>query len=280
MKIIKNHLMKEHSNMKVGGIAKNYFIVENKEEIKNILDNYSNIFIIGNGTNTLIKDGELNTNFLSLKKLNKINKIEENIIEVQAGVEFSDLISYMEKENLSGLENLSGIPGTVGGLVYMNGGAYGSEIFDCILEIEVLDENRKIKKIKKENIKTSYRNTEIQEKKWVVISASFKFEKGFKKETILEIQKKRETRHPLELPNLGSSFKNPKDNFAAKLIIKSGVQGYRIGDAQVSEKHPNFIVNLGDASYEDIINLITYVKEEVLNKTGINLEEEIVIINE
>ncbi|MGL4687115.1 MAG: UDP-N-acetylmuramate dehydrogenase [Fusobacteriaceae bacterium] len=280
MKIIKNHLMKEHSNMKVGGTTKNYFIVENKEEIKNILDNYSNIFIIGNGTNTLIKDGELNTNFLSLKNLNKIKKIEENIIEVQAGVEFSDLISYMEKENLTGLENLSGIPGTVGGLVYMNGGAYGSEIFDCILEIEVLDENRKIKKIKKENIKISYRNTEIQEKKWVVISASFKFEKGFKKETILEIQKKRETRHPLELPNLGSSFKNPKDNFAAKLIIKSGVQGYRIGDAQISEKHPNFIVNLGDASYEDIINLIAYVKEEVLNKTGINLEEEIVIINE
>ncbi|MGL5123052.1 MAG: UDP-N-acetylmuramate dehydrogenase [Fusobacteriaceae bacterium] len=280
MKIIKNHLMKEHSNMKVGGVTKNYFLVENKEEIKNILDNYSNIFIIGNGTNTLIKDGELNTNFLSLKKLNKIKKIENDIIEVEAGVEFSDLINYVEKENLTGLENLFGIPGTVGGLIYMNGGAYGSEIFDYILEIEILDENKNIKKIKKENIKFSYRNTEIQEKKWVIISASFKFEKGFKKDTILEIQKKRETRHPLELPNLGSSFKNPKDNFAAKLIIRSGVQGHRIGDAQISEKHPNFIVNLGNASYEDVINLINYVKGEVLNKTGINLEEEIVIINE
>lgn len=279
MKIIKNHLMKEYSNMKIGGITKNYFIVENKDEIKNILDNYSNIFIIGNGTNTLIRDGELETNFVSLKKLNKIKKIEDNIIEVESGVDFSDLISYVEKEDFTGLENLAGIPGTVGGLIYMNGGAYGNEIFDYILEVEVLDENRNIRRIKKENIDFSYRNTEIQEKKWVILSASFKFEKSFKKDIVVEIQKKRDTRHPLELPNLGSSFKNPKDNFAAKLIIKSGVQGYRIGDAQISEKHPNFIVNLGNASYEDIINLISHVKKEVLSKTGVSLEEEIVIID-
>ncbi|MGL4534340.1 MAG: UDP-N-acetylmuramate dehydrogenase [Fusobacteriaceae bacterium] len=280
MKIYKNHEMKAHSNMKVGGKTKNYFEVEKKEELVDIVNNYEKLFIIGNGTNTLIKDGELETNFISLKKLNKIEELGNNLLKVESGVDFSNLVDYTEKENYTGLENLSGIPGTVGGLIYMNGGAYESEIFDHVIKIEVLDENKRIREIEKENIDFSYRNTEIQRKKWIVISATFHFEKGHNKAKVEELKRKREERHPLELPNLGSSFKNPKGKFAAKLIIESGVQGYRVGDAQVSEKHPNFIVNLGNATFEDMIQLIKHVKEEVKLKTGITLEEEIVIINE
>lgn len=280
MKIYKKHEMKEHSNMKVGGIARNYFIVESKEEIKDIVENYSNIFIIGNGTNTLINDCELETNFLSLKKLDKIEEIEESLIKVESGIDFSKLIEYTESKNYTGLENLSGIPGTLGGLVYMNGGAYESEIFDNIVEIEILDENRNIRTVKKENIDFSYRNTEIQRKKWIVLSATFRFSKGYNKARVAELKAKREERHPLELPNLGSSFKNPNGKFAAKLILESGLQGYTVGGAQISTKHPNFIVNLGSATYNDIRSLIEHVKKEVEEKTGILLEEEIVVVNE
>lgn len=280
MKILKNHVMKEHSNMKIGGTTKNFFIVENKNELKDVMENYENIFILGNGTNTLIKDGELKTNFASLKNINYINDDNQGEVEVGAGLDFSDFVKYCENNDYSGLENLAGIPGTVGGLVYMNGGAYGSEIFDYITEIEVLDENKEIRKIKKEKIKFSYRNTEIQQKKWVVLSAKFKFEKGYKKELVEEKKYSRELKHPLELPNLGSSFKNPEGFFAAKLIIQAGMQGYQVGDAQVSTKHPNFIVNLGEATYEDMRTLINDVKEKVKEVTGVILEEEIVIIEE
>lgn len=280
MKIYKNHEMKEHSNMKVGGVTRNYFEVEKKEELVDIVNNYEKLFVIGNGTNTLIRDGELETNFISLKKLNKIEELGNNLLKVESGVDFSDLVDYTEKANYTGLENLAGIPGTVGGLIYMNGGAYGSEIFDHVVKIEILDENKRIREIEKEKIDFSYRNTEIQKKRWIVISATFDFQAGHDKEKVQELKEKRESRHPLELPNLGSSFKNPEGSFAAKLIIEAGVQGYRIGGAQVSEKHPNFIVNLGEATFEDMIQLINYVKEKVKLKTGVTLEEEIVIVNE
>lgn len=280
MKILKNHIMKDHSNMKIGGITKNFFIVENKNELKDVMENYEKLFILGNGTNTLIKDGELKTNFVSLKNINDITDNGQGEIEVGAGLDFSEFVKYCEKADYSGVENLAGIPGTVGGLVYMNGGAYGSEIFDHIAEIEILDENKEFRRVKKEKINFSYRNTEIQQKKWIVLSVKFKFSKGYKKELVEEKKSSREMKHPLELPNLGSSFKNPEGYFAAKLIIQSGMQGYQVGDAQISTKHPNFIVNIGEATYEDMRGLIEIVKEKVKETTGITLEEEIVIVDE
>lgn len=280
MKILKNHIMKEHSNMKIGGVTKNFFIVETKNELKDVVENYEKIFILGNGTNTLIRDGELQTNFVSLKNINYIDDNGKGEIEVGAGLDFSEFIKYCEKADYSGLENLAGIPGTVGGLVYMNGGAYGSEIFDHIIEIEILDENREIRRVRKEKIDFSYRNTEIQKKNWIVLAAKFKFEKGYSKNLVEEKKSSREIKHPLELPNLGSSFKNPEGYFAAKLIIQAGMQGYTVGDAQVSIKHPNFIVNLGNATYEDMRKLIDTVKVKVKEVTGVALEEEIVIVDE
>ncbi|MGL4393356.1 MAG: UDP-N-acetylmuramate dehydrogenase [Fusobacteriaceae bacterium] len=280
MKLLKNYSMKERSNMKIGGITSNFFIIDKREEIKDILDNYENIFVIGNGTNTLINDGKLKTSFLSLENFNLISELENNIIQVEAGVEFSDLIKYIEEKNYSGIESMAGIPGTVGGLVYMNGGAHGVEIFDFIKEIEIVDEYNFVRKISKDKIIVSYRNTEIQKKKWIILSALFEFKKGFDKARVIEVTEKRESSHPLSLPNLGSSFKNPKDKFAVKLIIESGMSGYRIGDAQVSEKHPNFIVNLGTATFEDVRTVISDVKKKVKQVTGIELEEEIVTINE
>ena len=162
----------------------------------------------------------------------------------------------------------------------MNGGAYGSEVFDHIEEVEIIDENFEIRKIKRSEIYVTYRNTEIQKKKWIVISAIFKFEIGFDKGRVLELKEKRESRHPLNMPNLGSTFKNPEGHFSAKLIIAAGVQGHKVGDMQVSNVHPNFLENHGNANYNDVIEIIRIVKERVKLDSGIELEEEIVIIED
>lgn len=280
MKIYKYHHMREYSNMKIGGIAKELIIIEKKEELVEVLKSREKTFLIGNGTNTLIPDRDMDISFISLNKLNKLEDLGNGRVYVESGVNFDDLIDFTEEKNYSGLENLAGIPGSVGGLIYMNGGAYGSEIFDSIEEIEIIDEKFEIRKIKKTDTYVTYRNTEIQQKKWKVISAVFKFEIGFNKEKVLELKEKRETRHPLNMPNLGSTFKNPEGQFSAKLIIAAGVQGHKVGDMQVSNIHPNFLENHGDAKYSDVIEIIRIVKKKVKLDSGIELEEEIVIIED
>lgn len=280
MKILKSFKMKEYSNMKVGGIAREMIVLERKDEIQEALKQGKRIFILGNGTNTLLNDGNLDRTFISLKEINYIEEKEDGTVEVGAGLDFDKLIEFMEKNDYSGLENLAGIPGTVGGLVFMNGGAYGTEIFDCIDSVEVVDENGITRRIKKSDLNFTYRKTEIKEKKWIILSATFKFEKGYKKEIVEENKGKRNSRHPLDMPNLGSTFKNPEGHFSARLIIDAGVQGYKVGGAQISTVHPNFIVNDGTATFADIVELIDTVKSRVKEKSGINLEEEIIIVKD
>lgn len=278
MKLFENYEVKKHSNMKIGGRAKSFIKIEDKNELPALLKSLDNYFIIGNGTNTLLSDKFLDINFISLKELNHIEDLGNNRINVEAGLDFGKLIAYMKENDLSGLEELSGIPGTVGGLVYMNGGAYGKEIFDFIESVEILNDAGEIKIISKDNLKINYRNTEIKEKNWIILSVNFKFDRGFNQELMKEIKEKRETNQPLDMPNLGSTFKNPKDNFAARLIIQAGVQGLKIGGAQVSLKHPNFIVNDGTATFDDVIKLVEKVQEKVKETSGIGLEREIIIL--
>ena len=288
MEIIKNAKMKEYSNMKVGGTAKELIFIDDKNELKEVLQTRNNIFLLGNGTNTLINDGNLDISFLSLKRLKNItvekkvrNENKENnydLVRVEAGLDLDDLIEFMEKNDYSGLENITGIPGSVGGLVNMNGGAYGTEIFDCIEEVEVCKNDGKIIKIKTTDLNFKYRTTEIKENKWIVISALFKFGFGFDKAASEDKRQQRKVKHPLDLPNLGSTFKNPKGKFAARLISDANLKGYRVGDAAVSTKHPNFVTNLGNATFNDVISVIEHVKEVVFEKFGIKLETEIIIL--
>ena len=282
MEIIKNAKMKEYSNMKVGGTAKELIFIDDKKELKEILQTRSNIFLLGNGTNTLINDGNLDISFLSLKRLKNITVEEKkgdyNLVRVEAGLDLDDLIDFMEKNNYSGLENITGIPGSVGGLVNMNGGAYGTEIFDCIEEVEVCKNDGEIVKIKTADLNFKYRTTEIKENKWIVVSALFKFGFGFDKAASEDKREQRKTKHPLDLPNLGSTFKNPEGTFAAKLISDAGLKGYRVGDVEISPKHPNFVTNLGNATFNDIISVIEHVKEVVFEKFGVKLETEIIIL--
>lgn len=280
--------MKEYSNMKVGGTAKELIFIDDKNELKEVLQTRNNIFLLGNGTNTLINDGNLDINFLSLKRLKNITveeKVENggkedsyDLVRVEAGLDLDDLIDFMEKHNYSGLENITGIPGSVGGLVNMNGGAYGTEIFDCIEEVEVCKNDGEIVKIRTADLNFKYRTTEIKENKWIVVSALFKFGFGFDKAASEDKREQRKAKHPLDLPNLGSTFKNPEGTFAARLISDAGLKGYRVGDAAVSPKHPNFITNLGNATFNDVISVIEHVKEAVFEKSGVKLETEIVIL--
>ncbi|WP_315288550.1 UDP-N-acetylmuramate dehydrogenase [Leptotrichia massiliensis] len=282
MEIIKNAKMKEYSNMKVGGTAKELIFIDDKKELKEILQTRSNIFLLGNGTNTLINDGNLDISFLSLKRLKNITVEEKkgdyDLVRVEAGLDLDDLIDFMEKNDYSGLENITGIPGSVGGLVNMNGGAYGTEIFDCIEEVEVCKNDGEIVKIKTTDLNFKYRTTEIKENKWIVVSALFKFGFGFDKAASEDKREQRKTKHPLDLPNLGSTFKNPEGTFAAKLISDAGLKGYRVGDVEISPKHPNFVTNLGNAAFNDIISVIEHVKEVVFEKFGVKLETEIIIL--
>ena len=278
MIVLKDVEMKEYSNMKIGGIGRELIIVEDKAELHEALNGKKDIFVIGNGTNTLLNDGRLEKTFVSLKKLQKIEELGEGLVRVEAGIDFNELVDYTGKMDYNGLENLSGIPGSLGGLVYMNGGAYGSEIFDHIVEIEILDNEFNLRTVKKENMYFTYRKTEIQEKKGIVVSATFKFDKGFDNAKVEELRTKREGNHPLDLPNLGSTFKNPEGMFSARLIIEAGMQGVQIGGAQISMKHPNFVVNHGNAKFEDVINLVTEVKKAVKEKSGVELHEEIIIV--
>lgn len=282
MEVIKNAQMKEYSNMKVGGIAKELIFVEEKNELKEIIDTRKNIFILGNGTNTLIYDGNLDISFVSLKKLQKISVEEKNknfdLVRVESGLDLDDLIKFMEKNNYTGLENITGIPGSVGGLVNMNGGAYGTEIFDCIEEVEVCKNDGKIEKIKTKDLHFKYRTTEIKENRWIVISALFKFKFGFDHAASEDKREQRKVKHPLDLPNLGSTFKNPKGKFAARLISDAGLKGYQVGGARISEKHPNFVTNIGNATFNDVISVIEHVKEVVFEKFNIELNTEIIIL--
>lgn len=275
--------MKEYSNMKIGGIAKELIFVENKEELVEIYNTRDRIYLIGNGTNTLINDEYLDISFVSLSKLNKIEVIKKEneitFVRAYSGVDFDRFISYMEENDLSGIENMSGIPGSFGGMTNMNAGAYGTELFDVVEEVEIFEpENKIIKTFKKSELNSKYRTTAIKENKWVVISTVLKLTKGFNKEASLDKYNQRKQKHPLNLPNLGSTFKNPTGNFAAQLISDCGLKGYTVGGAQVSPVHPNFITNMGNAKFKDVLDVIDHVKNTVKENTGIQLETEIIIL--
>jgi len=187
-------------------------------------------------------------------------------------------VDFCVQNELSGVEMLAGIPGTIGGAVVMNAGAHGSEIADHLVEVEVI-RNGQIQKVKKEEAKFAYRHSEFGQD--VVLNAVFKLQQGQKEPLSAkrrELILSRNKTQPLEFPNLGSMFKNPPNTYAAKLIEQAGLKGKRVGNAQISEKHANFIVNLGDAKAEDVIKLIDLIKRTVYQNSGVMLDLEVKLV--
>lgn len=235
--------------------------------------------VIGNGSN-LIFVNDYDGILIKLNNLDKLIINEEEVI-VESGYNLSKLSLIAADKGLSGLEFSVGIPGSIGGAVYMNAGAYNKSMSDIIEYIEVIDENYKIKKLKNKDLNFDYRKSILKEKNYICIKVVLKLEKSNKKEIkelILDRQKRRKETQPLEYPNAGSVFRNPKDLYAGKLIEDLNLKGYHINDAFISEKHANFIINKGNASGKDIENLIKYIQKEVYSKYKINLilEQEIV----
>lgn len=281
--ILLNEPMSKHTSFKTGGNAKffvkAYSISEIKKVLKVVKENKIPLFILGNGTNLLVKDEGFNGIVLQIK-LNDIN-IVDNIVTVDAGVKNAVLSNKILEKNLTGFEFASGIPGTIGGAIKMNAGAYGNEMKDIVQEVTYIDFDGNINTISNEQCKFEYRNSIFFKLNCVILQTKLKLELGNKEEIrnkIKELAIQRKEKQPLEYPNAGSTFKRGEDFITAKVIDECGLKGYNIGGAEVSQKHAGFIINKNNATSQDILDLIKYVQNKVKEKTGKEIKLEIEVI--
>lgn len=271
---------------KTGGIAKLVVypnnIINLKQLLKLIHKHNIKYFILGKGSNTLFSDKEFNGVIIKLDKLNNF-KIKETEIYVESGMILSKLVQASVKNELTGLEFAIGIPGTIGGAIYMNAGAYGSKMSNIVKSVIVLNEKLQIVEIPLEKLKFDYRYSIFQaNKNLICVAANIKLEHGNHDEIVSKIKEnllKRKNSQPLEYPSAGSVFRNPEGNYAGKIIEELGLKGKNIGGAEISTKHANFIINKNNASSSDILNLIKLVQKEAKNKYKIDLKLEQQLVN-
>lgn len=289
-KIFLNEPMKNHTTFKIGGNADVFVKAKNIIDVMHTLKVASNnnlqLTIIGNGSNILVKDKGIRGIVLQIQTENfEIVKDKENVyVVVDSGMTNGKLSGILAKNSISGFEFAAGIPGSVGGAIRMNAGAYGGEFKDIVEETVYLDlEDNKIKVLSNKQHKFSYRDSIFSNKKAYIINTKLKLNYGKTeeiKEIINENLRSRKEKQPLEYPSAGSTFKRGEDFISAKLIDECGLKGSSIGDAQVSEKHAGFIINKGNAKADDVLKLIELVRKTVLEKTGKELKLEIEIIGE
>ena len=278
--------LSEYVNFKVGGPADILLIPNSKEQviksIKICKENNIPFYLIGNGSNILVRDGGFRGVVLSLKNVKNIY-VDGEKIEAECGVMLKEVSDKAIENSLTGFEFACGIPGTIGGAVFMNAGAYDGEISKVIESAEVIDENCNIIRLSREELDFGYRSSLVMKKGYTVLSDVFKLEKGQVKtikELIEDLTNKRESKQPLEYPSAGSTFKRPTGYFAGKLIQDAGLKGYSIGGAAVSEKHSGFVINKGNATAKDITDLIKHIQDEVKKQFGVDLHPEVRIIGE
>ena len=278
--ILLNEPMSMHTSFKTGGKVDYFVKAYSVEEIKCILkvskENNIPLFVLGNGTNLLVKDEGFRGIVLQVKLEDiKINGTE---VVVKSGVKNAVLSKKLTDNSLTGFEFASGIPGTIGGAIKMNAGAYGSEMKDIVSEVTYLDYNGNIHTINNSECEFSYRHSRFFKEKAVILGAKLNLQYGNKEEIenkVKELLNQRKEKQPLEYPNAGSTFKRGDNYITAKLIDECGLKGYSIGGAQVSEKHAGFIVNKSNATSTDILNLIEYVQKIVKEKTGEDIKLEV-----
>lgn len=286
--IKKEEPMKEHTTFRIGGPA-DYFVVPNtKELLVKTLDLCRDwkvpVYVTGNGSNLLVGDKGFRGVILHIgRQMNRIWFEGENRVRAQAGVMLSRFSREVALKGLSGLEFASGIPGTLGGAIAMNAGAYGGEIKDVLKEATIINEDHKVMVLSKEELKLGYRKSLIQEKGYVVLEAVFLLPEGSPDDILskmAQLNKKRQEKQPLNFPSAGSTFKRPEGYFAGKLIEDTGLRGFRVGNASISMKHCGFVVNMGDATAKDVVLLMEEVDKRVFEKFGVHLEPEIRRIGE
>ena len=278
-----SELMSKHTSFRIGGGAEVMAFPKNRDELARILKVSDlldvNPAILGAGTNILAPDEGLRGLVICLKDcLAGMEHLDENHIRIMAGVTMTRAAVFAAGLGLSGLEFAHGIPGTVGGGVYMNAGAYGGEIKDICESVEVMDMSGKLTTYSGEEMRFSYRHSMLEENPGIVVSAVFKLESKPEQEIrarMKELQAKRSASQPLDLPSAGSAFKRPAGAYAAALIDEAGLKGYAVGGAAISEKHAGFAVNLGNATAADMRNLLKQVSDIVFEKSGFRLEPEV-----
>lgn len=277
--------MKLHTSFKIGGPCDIFCEPESVLEIKSLIkyfkDNAIKFMIMGNGSNMLVSDSGIEGAVIKIgKKLGEI-KVSGDEIYAEAGALLSKTANVALNNELSGMEAISGIPGSVGGAVYMNAGAYGTEMKDVLKEVTFITPDGDIKTLGCDMLELGYRKSIFTDSENVVVSCVFNLSKGEKSEILEKMKdytKRRNDKQPITYPSAGSVFKRPLGYFAGKLIEDSGLKGYSIGGAMISELHAGFIINYNDATCEDVKNLIEYAQKTVFEKFGVKIEPEIKII--
>ncbi|MBE7015472.1 MAG: UDP-N-acetylmuramate dehydrogenase [Ruminococcaceae bacterium] len=284
MNIVYNELMKNHTSFKIGGPCDEFAQVTSEEEVAELIEYAKSkgipYTVMGNGSNLLVSDKGIRGLVIKLAKGFEKAEVSGNSIICQSGILLSKLSNFALKNNLSGLEFASGIPGTLGGAIYMNAGAYGGEMKDVVREVTYL-ENGEIKTSSQCDF--GYRHSIFTDSDAIILSARLELCKGeydVIKARMEELSAKRNEKQPLSMPSAGSTFKRPEGYFAGKLIEDAGLRGFSIGGAMVSEKHCGFVVNCGNATCSDVVELIHHVQKVVYDKFGVKLEPEVKILGE
>ena len=281
-RVLVDEPMSKHTTFRVGGPADYLVNVENADEIEQVIslckEKKVPYYILGNGSNLLVGDkGYRGVVIQIFRSMNHI-KVEDGVLTAQAGALLSKIASVALDAELTGFEFAAGIPGTLGGAVVMNAGAYGGEMKDVLLEVTVLDADGNVLVIPKENLELGYRTSIVAKKGYIVLEAKIQLSSGDKaaiRARMDELKEQRVTKQPLEFGSAGSTFKRPEGYFAGKLIQDTGLRGFRVGDAQVSEKHCGFVINRGNATAAEIVDLMTQVADKVEEKFHVRLEAEV-----
>ena len=286
-RVFTGEAMSRHTTFKIGGPA-DYFLMPDKGEdvgrvIKICKEKEIPYFILGNGSNLLVGDGGYRGTVIQIYRNMSSVTVEGNEITAQAGALLSAVAAAAKNASLTGFEFAGGIPGTIGGAVVMNAGAYGGEMKDVLTEVTVMNAEGDIFTLPTEELELGYRTSIIKTAGYIVLEAKIRLKEGDPeviRETMKDLTIRRTTKQPLEYPSAGSTFKRPEGYFAGKLIMDSGLAGYQVGGAQVSEKHCGFVINAGDATARDVRTLMDNVRDIVYKKYGVTLEPEVKFLGE
>jgi UDP-N-acetylmuramate dehydrogenase len=278
--------MKQFTSMKVGGPADSLLFPRNVDELRKVV-RYARrkkipCLILGKGTNLVVRDKGVRGWVINLTQGMKKIHMDGEVVEAEAGLSLQSLVQFSIQKGHTGLEPFFGIPGTVGGGLTMNAGARGAELKDVLLSITLMKEDGEMVERSRSKLRFSYRRL-VLPPSWIILKGRFQLKKG-KKEEILERVKSyseiRKRTQPLDYPNAGSIFKNPKEGPAGKWIEEAGLKGFRIGQAMISDLHANFIINLGKAKAEEVIRLMEWVEKKIYEEKGISLEREVRVVGE
>ena len=288
-KIKYNEPMAKHTSFKIGGPAQCFINAESVEEIKQICKvaskNDINLTIIGNGSNLLVTDNGINGIVVkvNIKKFELEFSNDDVSLIVGAGNKLGEIAQKLLRNEITGFEFAAGIPGTIGGAVRMNAGAYGKEMKDIVETVKCMDYDGNIYEKSNKDLEFEYRKSMFAKNKFIILEAKLKLQKGnaqYIKDKMLEFEQSRKQKQPLEFPSAGSTFKRGTDFRTAKLIDDAGLKGYRVGGAMVSTKHAGFVVNENNATAQDVLNLVKHIKQEVYKKFNKKIELEIQVIGE